>query len=47
MILDIWSATGRIFSHFRPFFARSNPENQNFEKIKTSLKISSFHKSAP
>ena len=38
MIAEIWSVTGRIFSHFGPFFAPlplptfNNPKNQNFEK---------------
>ena len=37
MVLEIWSMTDRIFSHFGPFFALlppNNPENQNFEKMK-------------
>ena len=41
MIPEIWCATDRIFCHFGPFFALtksphppSNPENQNFEKMK-------------
>ena len=37
MVLEIWSATGRIFCHAGLFFALlppMDPENQNFEKMK-------------
>ena len=37
MVSVIWSATGRIFCHFRLFFAHlppKNPKNQNSEKRK-------------
>ena len=43
MVPEIWKATDRIFSHFGPFFAflpLNNPENQNFEKKKTTKKTS-------
>ena len=47
-IVEMWSATDRIFSHFAfgPFFLSfhppNNPENQNLEKMKKTLEISSF-----
>ena len=37
MVPEIESATGKIFYHFRPFFAflpPNNSKNQNFEKMK-------------
>ena len=37
MVLEIWSATDRIFGHFGPFlsfYLPNNPKNQNFEKMK-------------
>ena len=38
MVLEIHSATDRIFCHFGPFSALlppdNNPENQNFKKMK-------------
>ena len=40
MVLEIWSATDRIFCHFGPFYAflpSNNPKNQNFEKMKETL----------
>ena len=38
-VFQIWSATDKIFCHFRPFFAllsppTNNSENKNFEKLK-------------
>ena len=42
----IRSETDRIFCHFGPFFALSphnNPQNQNFEKMKKKLYMSSFY----
>ena len=49
MVPEIWSATDRIFYHFRPFFAfLPNPENQNFEKMKKkTLEILSYYTSVP
>ena len=41
---------GQIFYQFGPFFALlppNNPKNQNFEKMKKSLEISSFYTSVP
>ena len=40
MVPEIWSMTDRIFCNFEPFFALlppQQPENQNFEKMKTTL----------
>ena len=40
MVPEIWSMTDRIFCNFGPFFALlppQQPENQNFEKMKTTL----------
>ena len=37
MVFQIWSATGKFFCHFGPFFAllpSKNPKNQDFEKLK-------------
>ena len=37
MVPEIWSATHRIFCHFRPFlpfYTTNDLENQNFEKMK-------------
>ena len=53
MIPEIWSVTDRIFSHFGPFFALlplpppphhplSNPKNENFEKMKKTLRHHQF-----
>ena len=36
-----------ILSHSLPFYPTSNPKNENFEKMKKSLEISSFYTSAP
>ena len=36
-----------IFSYFLPFYPPNNPENQNFEKMKKPLKISSFYTCVP
>ena len=53
MVLEIWRATGRIFSHFGPFFTilpPPNPKHQKFEKMKKKQKhveISPFHTSVP
>ena len=50
MIPEIWSLTDRIFCHFGLFFAflpPNNPENQNFEKKKKSMELSSFHTFVP
>ena len=57
MVPEIWSATGRIFSQFGPFFALlpppphphpNNTEKQNFEKNeKKPLEILSFYTSVP
>ena len=50
MLLEIWSMTDIIFSHFGPFFALlppNNPENQNFERWKKCQEISLFHTSIP
>ena len=48
MVLEIWSATDRIFCHFGPFYALlppNNPKNQNFEKMKeTPADIIILHK---
>ena len=33
------------FDHFLPFYSPNNPENQDFEKMKKHLDISSFHTS--
>ena len=43
MIPEIWSATDRIFCHFRPFFALL-PKTQNFEIKKPPEDIIIFHK---
>ena len=40
MVPEIWSATDRIFCHYRPFFALfppMDPENQNFEKMEKTF----------
>ena len=34
MVPEIQSKTDRTFYHFGPFFAPTNPGNQNFEKMK-------------
>ena len=39
-----------IFCHFGPFFSfylPNNPENQDFEKVKKSLEMSSFYTCVP
>ena len=36
-----------ILGHFLPFYSPKNPKNQNFEKRKTLLEISSFYTYAP
>ena len=33
--------------HFLPFYPTNNPKNQNFEKMKKRLKISSFYTNVP
>ena len=41
MVLEIWRATDRIFSHFGPFFTilpPPTPKHQKFEKIKKKKK---------
>ena len=47
MFPEVWSATNIFFCHFGPFFALlpKNLKNQNFEKMKKSLEISSVYKS--
>ena len=47
---EIQSETDKIFCHFGPFFtilSPNNMENQNFEKIKKYLEMSSFYKWVP
>ena len=48
MVLEIWSATDRIFCHFEPFFAlgyTNDLENQNSQTIKKHLEILFFYTS--
>ena len=47
MVLEIWSATDRIFCHSEmPFLP--TPQNQNFDKNeKKRMKMSLFYTSAP
>ena len=57
MIPEIWSTIHRMFSHFGPFLPfytpflpsphprPNSPENQNFEKMKKHVEISSFYTS--
>ena len=51
MVPEIRSETDRQnFFHFEPIFSLlspSNPENQNFEKTKKHLEMSSFYKCVP
>ena len=49
MVPEIWSTTENfpILDHFLPFYPPYKPENQNYEKIKKTLEISSFYTSAP
>ena len=44
---EIWGVTDVINFHFGPFFAPNGPKNQNFEKMKKTLEISSFYICAP
>ena len=36
-----------ILGYFLPFYPNNSPKNENFKKMKKSLEISSFYKSAP
>ena len=48
MVPEIWSMKDRIFvilGHFLPFYPTNNLQNQNFEKMKKHLEISSFYTS--
>ena len=50
MVPEIWSMKDRIFvilGHFLPFYPTNNRPNQNFEKMKKHLEISSFYTSVP
>ena len=50
MVPEISNVRDRIFCHFGEFFAHlppRNPKNQNFEKLKKCLEISSFYTSVP
>ena len=50
-ILFLWCVTGVIvilfWAIFLPFYPNNTPKNENFKKMKKSLEISSFYKSAP
>ena len=36
-----------VLGHFSPFYPTNNPKNQNFEKMKKSLAISTFYTCVP